>query len=140
MAQSILSSSNFKVFLLVTGHSASNGFNARELNPHIMGKGLDKEVGTRYFCAAPVCLGEYVGKELRFDLEQNMRRFFLMAMKRFDKAFITDEEMLHPLEVFVSPSPAPMEGRLSGHVRPARQKDAGLCPSRRRWCAQEIGP
>ena len=44
LAQSILSSSNFKVFLLVTGHSASNGFNAQEFNPHIMGKGLDKEV------------------------------------------------------------------------------------------------
>ena len=100
LAQSIISSSNFKVFVIASGHKASNAFNAHELNPHIMGYILDKEVTDRFFRTAPVCLGEYVGQDLRVDLEQNVHNFFLMAVQRFVKVPPVNAAMLRPLNLF----------------------------------------
>ena len=54
LAQSIFQYSNFKVFVIVAGHKFSNAANARELNPHITGRGLDTEVLSRHFCTTPV--------------------------------------------------------------------------------------
>ena len=50
LAQNILRTSAFKVFVAVSGHSASTVENVRELNPHITGNTLSGEVISRHFC------------------------------------------------------------------------------------------
>ena len=104
LAQSVLRGSNFKCYVLATGHHASNISNARELNPQITGSLLDKEVHHRYFCTSPVGLGEYVGKEMVFNLDHNVHNFFLLGIRPFVRNVARLPGMFHPLHMFTPQS------------------------------------
>ena len=114
LAQNILRSSNFKVFVVVDGNRSSTTANARELNPHIMGHGLSREVVSRHFCTVPVCLGEKVfGGGPNFNLEHNVHNLFLLGVKRCGPppAEVYGSDMLFPLSFFTPSTyvPAPID-------------------------------
>ena len=114
LAQNILRTSAFKVFVAVSGHSASTVENVRELNPHITGSALSGEVISRHFCTVPVCLGEKVfGQDINFNLQHNVHNFFLLGIKRFTPpaAEFYNSDMLHSVDFFTPKSylPSPVD-------------------------------
>ena len=92
LAQKLLSSSPFNVFIATRAHPLSTEENSHELNPHVTGNGSLSDVESRFFCTTPVGMGEMGFKDVVFNFQHNIRKFFFLKMK---KTTTTPTSLLH---------------------------------------------
>ena len=78
LAQKILSETKFNVILIARAHPLSDGKNAQIY----MGNSSLSDIETRTFFDSPVGMGEEIFGEVSFNFAHNLRKFFLLKMKK----------------------------------------------------------
>ena len=73
LAQKILTTSSFKVFVAVRAHPLSTAENVAELNPQFFGNNSLSDIEERIFSNAPVGMGEEVFGEVCYNFSHNVK-------------------------------------------------------------------
>ena len=87
LAQSILSSSKFSVYVIVQAHPLTVPETAHELNPYLSGFGCSGVVAEGFVFETPIALGRLVFDDIVFNCENNLRKLLLLKIKPQEKCF-----------------------------------------------------
>jgi hypothetical protein len=84
LAERILQTTNFGVFVVVAAHPLSTLSNAHELNPHFFGNFCSSNVVARFFSETPIGTAEFdpFSDNLNFSLARNAKKFIFLQMKK----------------------------------------------------------
>ena len=101
LAQKILTTTNFLVFIGVRAHPLSTKENAHEMNPQFMGNSSLSDVDSRIFYDSPVGMGEAtLGGDVCYNFAHNVRKFLFLKMKKATHGPIFSKTMFEDLQVF----------------------------------------
>ena len=86
LADRILETASFGVFVAVAAHPLSTLLNVHELNPHFFGNFSFPCVEARYFSETPIGTAEFnqFDDSIDFSLARNAKKFIFLKMKKVD--------------------------------------------------------
>ena len=117
LGQSILSESQFSVFIAVLAAPFTTPQNAHERNPHLCGNGSFAEVEGRYLISSDVGMGQELGGEVSFGLASNQRKVFFLKLRKPVKEHHVSDMFIRPtvldLLSYTPFPPALVPGRLT---------------------------